>query len=173
VLIGGISYSGGWEFLQPFLSQWSCWFLLLNQIDRTRCHRTASEPFWLAYSPWQSWFSAQSGGEPFLTSETAHILTVIVGFLVVFVPLRYLLPVLVPYESDVEGGSRAFFSASWERGALLIGILMEMFLLRFGGHRDGAPRSLHPALTLINAVTMLLIAYAFFGEQLGLTSQKS
>ena len=32
-----------------------------------------------------------------LSSETAHILTVIVGGLVVLVPIGYLLPVIVPY----------------------------------------------------------------------------
>lgn len=50
-----------------------------------------------------------------LSSETAHILTVILGALVVLVPMGYLLPVLVPDQSGEESGGKAFFNTSRER----------------------------------------------------------
>jgi hypothetical protein len=42
-----------------------------------------------------------------ISSQTAHVLTVIAGGLVVFVPMAYLLPVLVPRQS---GGQRRYSS---------------------------------------------------------------
>jgi hypothetical protein len=104
-----------------------------------------------------------------LSSETAHILTVILGGLVVLVPIGYLLPVLVPYQSREKGGSKAFFNTSSERAAVLIGILMGAFLFWADAHRAGAARALLPALKSVGPVIGFLIAYAFLAEQLGLT----
>jgi hypothetical protein len=106
-----------------------------------------------------------------ISSETAHILTVIVGGLVVFVPMGYLLPVLVPDQSGEACGSKTFFTTSRERVALLIGILMGAFLFWVDAYRAGTARPLLPVLKLAGPVMGLLIAYAFFAEQLGLTSQ--
>jgi hypothetical protein len=105
-------------------------------------------------------------------SETAHILTVIVGGLVVFVPIGYLLPVLVPYQSGGRDGEKAFFNTSSGRGALLIGIVLGTVLFWIDAHRAGAMPSLLPLLKFVGPIMGLLIVYAFFAEQLGLTSYK-
>ena len=107
-----------------------------------------------------------------ISSETAHILTVIVGGLVVFVPMGYLLPVLVPYESGERDNSGPFLNTSTEQVALLIGILLGVFLFWVDAHRAGSARPLLPILKFVGPVMGLLIAYAFFAEQLGLTSHK-
>ena len=106
-----------------------------------------------------------------IVSETAHILTVTVGGLVVLVPIAYLLPVLVPLQSGRQRGDKTFFNTSSERRALLIGILMGSILFWIDAHRTGSVRPLLPVLKLVGPIMGLVIVYAFFAEQLGLTSQ--
>jgi hypothetical protein len=105
-----------------------------------------------------------------LSSETAHILTVIVGGLVVLVPIGYLLPVLVPYESGERDSNEPFFNTKTEQVALLIGMLLGVFLFWVDAHRAGSARPLLPILKFVGPVVGLLIAYAFFAETLGLTA---
>ena len=107
-----------------------------------------------------------------ISSQTAHIFTVIVGGLVVFVPMSYLLPLLVPYQLGRQGGGKAFFNTSGERGALLIGIVMGTVPFWIDAHRAGAARSLLPLSKLVGPLVGMLFAYAFLAEQLGLTSHK-
>lgn len=58
------------------------------------------------------------------SSTTTHILTVVLGALVVFVPMRFLLPVFVPHESDEVHSGTALFSTTSEWCALLVGVQM-------------------------------------------------
>jgi len=106
------------------------------------------------------------------SSETTHILTVIVGGLVVFVPIGYLLPVLVPYQAGEQVGGKMFFNTASETAALLIGILMGTVPFWVSGHRAGSARTLLSLSNLMGPVVGLLIAYSFLAEQLGLTSNK-
>ena len=107
-----------------------------------------------------------------LSSEAAHILTVIVGALVVLVPMGYLLPVLVPYESGERDNSEPFFNTRTEQVALLIGILLGVFLFWVDAHRAGSARPLLPILKFVGPVMGLLIAYAFLGATLGLAAAR-
>jgi hypothetical protein len=114
-------------------------------------------------------FCPEYGAGPI--SETAHILTVITGALIVLVPVHYLLPVLVPNEHGEEVSGQAFLTKSTEQGALLIGILTGVFLFWIDAHRTAA-RPLLPILRLASPVMGLLIVYAFLAEQRGLTPQR-
>jgi hypothetical protein len=114
-------------------------------------------------------FCPEYGAGP--TSETAHILTVIIGALIVLVPVHYLLPALVPNEPGEEVSGQAFFTKSTEQGALLIGIVTGVFLFWSDAHRAAA-RPLLPILRLAGPLMGLLIVYAFLAEQLGLTPQR-
>ena len=107
-----------------------------------------------------------------ISSETAHILTVIVGGLVVLVPIGYLLPVLVPDQSGGQRGGKAFFNARSERSALLVGILIGTVLFWIDAHRTGAMERLLPVLKLVGPTMGLLIVYSFFAEALGLKASK-
>jgi hypothetical protein len=107
-----------------------------------------------------------------IDSETSHILTVIVGGLVVLVPIGYLLPVLAPNQSGEQRGDKAFFNTSSERSALLIGILMGTVLFGIDAHRTGTMLSLLPVLKLVGPIMGLLIVYAFLAERLGWTSHQ-
>ena len=103
-----------------------------------------------------------------VNSTTAHLLTVMVGGLVVFIPIHYLLPVLVPHELADETAN-AFFSTTAEWYALLIGTAMGTFAFWIDAHRTGAARPLLPILRFVGPVIGLLIVYAFLAEPLGLT----
>jgi hypothetical protein len=110
-------------------------------------------------------FCPEYGGDK--PNETAHVLTVMLGGLIVLVPMVYLLPFLVPYQTSEKRG-RAFFTSSCERGALVIGILFGGFLFWVDAHRTEAAQPLLPALKLVGPIFGLLIVYAFLAEQLGL-----
>jgi len=112
-------------------------------------------------------FCPEYGGGP--PNETAHILTVLLGAVVVLIPIVYLLPVLLPHQTNEECGSKAFFNTSSERGALVIGIFFGAFLFFLDAHRYEAARPLLPALKLIGPIFGFLIVYAFLAERLGLT----
>lgn len=104
------------------------------------------------------------------SSTTAHILTVVLGALVVFVPMRFLLPVLVPYESDEVHSGAALFSTASEWCSLLVGVLMGAL----GFWADtlkwaGALRYVRHVL----AIAPLLVAYAFLGEPLGFLPRRA
>jgi len=114
-------------------------------------------------------FCPEYGAGPI--SETAHILTVVAGALIVLVPVHYLLPVLVPDERAEEVSAQTFFTKSTEQSALLIGILIGVFLFWIDAHRTAA-RPLLPILRLAGPLMGLLIVYAFLAEQLGLTPQR-
>jgi cytochrome bd-type quinol oxidase subunit 2 len=111
-------------------------------------------------------FCPEYGGNPL--NETAHVLTVIIGGLIVLIPMVYLLPFLVPNQPGDNGRSRALFSTSSERGALIIGILFGIFLFWVDAHRAEAARALLPAMKLIGRIFGFLIVYAFLAERLGL-----
>jgi hypothetical protein len=106
------------------------------------------------------------------SSETAHILTVAVGALVLLLPIRLLLPVLVPHESDERHGGRVLLTTSREWGALAIGVVLfgVTFLRQLQNFRP-LPY-VHPAL-ISGLVGAILIAYAFLAEPLGFGSRES
>jgi hypothetical protein len=131
----------------------------LPRVGPTRWKRAALAPalaiLLLVFCP--EWPSDNS-------STTAHILTVVLGALVVFVPMRFLLPVLVPYKSDEVHSDAALFSTASEWCALLVGILMGAFGFWADTHKwAGALRYVRHVL----AIAPLLLAYAFLGEPLG------
>jgi len=111
-------------------------------------------------------FCPEYGGDPL--NETAHVLTVTLGGLIVLVPMVYLLPFLVPYQPGEKRASRVFFSTSSERGALVIGILLGAFLFWVDAYRAQSAQPLLPALKLIGPLFGFLMVYAFLAEQLGL-----
>ena len=69
------------------------------------------------------------------SSQTAHILTVALGAIVVLIPMRFLLPVLVPRESH-DSVSETLFSTASEMIAFWLGVLMVAF--SFWVHSVGA-----------------------------------
>lgn len=104
-------------------------------------------------------------------SQTAHILTVVLGALVVFLPMRFLLPVLVPFKPNEEhGGGTLFQSAASEWSALLVGVLMFAFLFWADIHKWGG--ALHYMRPMV-AIAPLLVAYALLGKPLGLVPKGS
>jgi hypothetical protein len=106
------------------------------------------------------------------SSQTAHILTVALGALVVFLPTRFLLPVLVPFEPNEEHGGRALFrSTASEWSALLVGVLMFAFGFWADIHKwAGTLRYMNPPILTI---APFLVAYALLGKPLGLVPKES
>ena len=104
------------------------------------------------------------------SSQTAHTFPVVLGALVVFVPIRFLLPVLVPFESDEEHWGRKLVGTVSEWSVLLGGVLMFAFGFWADTHRWGGTLRY---LRSILAIAPLLVAYAFLGEPLGLAVWKS
>jgi hypothetical protein len=99
------------------------------------------------------------------SSETAHTLTVALGALVLLIPMRLLLPVLVPYDAKEVSSGRVFFSAPREWSALVLG--MVIFACAFCSQSPKLGPFVHPKL--IGGLTaVVLIAYAFLAEPLGL-----
>ena len=104
------------------------------------------------------------------SSQTAHILTVALGALVVFVPIRILLPVLVPFEPNQEYKGRKLFGTASEWSAFLVGILMFAFGFWADTHRwTGTLRYMHPFIT----IAPFLVAYALLGKTLGLVPKET
>ena len=87
-------------------------------------------------------------------SRTAHILTVALGALVVFIPMRLFLSQIVLRGSDVHGETTTFGIAR-EWTLLLLGIAVVLF-----GFFRHIP-------ILVDRLAMLLIAYALLGALLG------
>jgi hypothetical protein len=99
------------------------------------------------------------------SSETAHILTVALGALVLLIPVRLLLPVLVPYDAKEGHGGRVRFSTPREWSALITGMVMFAFAFWSQSHKLGP--YVHPKL-ISGLAGGVLIAYAFLAEALGL-----
>jgi hypothetical protein len=95
-------------------------------------------PEWPTYSP----------------SRTAHILTVALGALVVFIPIRLLLPEIVLNRSDVHRETTTFGTAR-EWTLLLGGVAVVLF-----GFFRHVP-------SFVDRLVMLFIAYALLGALLG------
>ena len=88
------------------------------------------------------------------SSTTAHILTVVVGALVVFIPMRLFLPELVLNRSDAHCEIRAVGTArEW---TLLVGGVV-VVLLRYWLHLP----------IVVERIAELFIAYAALGQPLG------
>lgn len=99
-------------------------------------------------------------------STTAHILTVAIGALVLLVPMRLLLPELVPYRSDGHRES-SVASAAREWMSLVAGVLMGAFGFWVNARNSGgALRHMHLAVVVL-AIAGLLVAYSFLGAPLG------
>lgn len=105
------------------------------------------------------------------SSESSHILTVIVGALIVLMPMHYLLPVLVPDRGGEKMSQQALFSSMKERVSLLCGVSLGIFLFWIDGHRETAPHLL-PMLKLFGPFMALFIIYAFVAEKLGIPPQR-
>jgi hypothetical protein len=101
------------------------------------------------------------------TSETAHILTVAVGVFVVLIPIRVLLPVLVP-GGTLPGWNRErlLFRSCREWGSVVIGVAL--FALAFWGQFHEV-RIFHlPSRAFSGTIGAVLMIYAFLAEPLGL-----
>ena len=90
----------------------------------------------------------------FSPSRTAHILTVALGALVVFIPMRLLLPEIVLNETNVHR-ERTTFGAARERTLLLVGVAVLLF--SFFEHVP----------ILARDIVQLFVAYALLGAPLG------
>jgi hypothetical protein len=87
-------------------------------------------------------------------SRTAHILTVALGALVVFIPMRLLLPEIVLIGSDVHRETTTFGTAR-EWTLLLGGVAVELFAL------------FRHVPIVVERLALLFIAYALLGAPLG------
>lgn len=96
------------------------------------------------------------------SSQTAHILTVALGAIVVLIPMRFLLPVLVPRESH-ESVSETLFCTASEMIAFSLGVLMVAFFFW-----ESSVGAMTRARRDLATIAPLLIAYAFLGQPLGL-----
>ncbi len=115
--------------------------------------------------------------EQFIGKTTTHLLTVLVGDLLLFVPLRALLTAIVPEEAQRIGVSASSSGKSlygWGLATLVgivIGALLFVAEMTEGGG-GSAPRLAQLMLiacVFVGLATMgLLIAYAFMGGPLGL-----
>jgi len=99
------------------------------------------------------------------SSETAHILTVALGALVLLIPMRVLLPMLVPYETKDGQSDRVFFSTPHAWSALIAGMVMSTFAFWSQSYKLGP--YVHPKL-ISGLAEGVLIAYSFLAEPLGL-----
>jgi len=101
------------------------------------------------------------------TSETAHILTVAVGVFVILIPIRLLLPVLVPC-GPVPGWNeeRLLFRTRREWGSVVVGIAM--FALAFWSQFHEVRIFYLPSRAISGTVGGVLIIYGFLAEPLGL-----
>jgi peptidoglycan/LPS O-acetylase OafA/YrhL len=99
------------------------------------------------------------------SSETAHILTVALGALVLLIPMRVLLPVLVPYDTKDGQSDRVFFSTPHEWSPLIAGMVMSAFAFWSQSHKLGP--YVHSKL-ISGLAGGVLIAYSFLAEPLGL-----
>jgi hypothetical protein len=93
------------------------------------------------------------------SSITAHILTVAVGALVVFIPLRLFLPELALHGSDVHGET-TIFGTRREWTLLLVGVAVQLFDFWPAARKAVGPIG-HMHLA------SFLIAYALLGAPLG------
>ena len=100
-------------------------------------------------------------------SESSHILTVIIGALIILIPVHYLLPVLVPDEHGAKMSHQALFSTINERLSLLSGVLIGGLLFWIDAHRE-TWRPFLPTLKLVGPLMALLVIYAFLADELGL-----
>ena len=100
------------------------------------------------------------------SSETAHILTVALGALVLLIPMRLLLPVLVPDGTKEGHSGRVLFSIPREWSALITGVVMCAFAFWSQSHKLGP--YVHPKL-ISGVAGAVLISYAFLAEPLGMT----
>jgi hypothetical protein len=96
------------------------------------------------------------------TSETAHILTVTVGVFVVLIPLRVLLPVLVPGPHE----ERLFLQSYREWGCVVIGIAM--FALAFWSQFHEIRVFSVPSKVISGNIGAVLMACGFLADPLGL-----
>lgn len=102
------------------------------------------------------------------TSETAHILTVAVGVFVVLIPIRVLLPILLPGR-PLTGGSeeRLLFWTYREWASVIIGIAM--FALAFWSQFHEVRIFYLPSRFITGTFGAVLMIYAFLSGPLGLT----
>jgi hypothetical protein len=96
------------------------------------------------------------------TSETAHILTVAVGIFVVLIPLRVLLPVLVPAQHN----EWLFLRSYREWSCVVIGIAM--FALAFWSQFHDVRVFYLPSKVILGDIGAVLMIYGFLAEPLGL-----
>ena len=101
------------------------------------------------------------------TSETAHILTVAVGVFVVLIPIRLLLPVLVPCRPLAgRNEERLLFLTNREWGSVVIGITL--FALAFWSQFHEVRIFYLPSRAISGTIGGVLIIYGFLAERLGL-----
>jgi hypothetical protein len=120
--------------------------------------------------------------EKLINGTATHLLTVIVGDIVLFAPMRFLLIALVPFEADrarVETTlPRSRFSTAGQRWGivLVVGCLIGAFVF-WGEMSEGSGALPMGRLVFVASVFIglglagLLLAFAFLGEPLGLGQQ--
>jgi hypothetical protein len=101
------------------------------------------------------------------TSETAHILTVAVGVLVVLIPIRVLLPVLLPaLPLSGRDEDRLLIRTNREWASVIVGIAM--FALAFWSQFHEVSILSLPSRGITGTVGAVFIIYGFLAEPLGL-----
>jgi hypothetical protein len=116
--------------------------------------------------------------ERLIKGTATHLLTVVAGALILFVPMRTLLTALVPYETntarrEATDGERNFARRYRWGIVLLVGVILGVFFFA-GEMSEGAGRMPLRRIVFVAAVfvglstTGLAIAYTFLGIPLGL-----
>jgi hypothetical protein len=116
--------------------------------------------------------------ERLINGIATHLLTVVVGALILFVPMRPLLTALVPYEpgsavGEAAAGKRGFLRRNRWGIVLLIGVILGVFYFA-GEMSEGTGGMSIRRIVFVGAVFVglstigLAIAYTFLGIPLGL-----
>jgi hypothetical protein len=120
--------------------------------------------------------------ERLIQQTLTHLLTVVAGALILFVPMRPLLTALVPYESrsaprEAPGGSPGFVRRHRWGIVVMVGVMLGLFF--FAGEMSegagGIPLERIAAVALVFvglSTTGLAIAYTFLGIPLGLVRRR-
>lgn len=112
--------------------------------------------------------------ERLIRPTSTHLLSVVVGALLLFAPNRPLLGAFVPLDAAQRGSEHAGRRRPWLRWVVVVGIGLMVGVFAFlgemseGGAPSPAQTALVAAVFLGLATAGVLIAYALLGEPLGL-----
>lgn len=117
--------------------------------------------------------------ERLISTFLTHLLTIVFSDVMLFAPIGFLLPAMVPWElSEASGGAPEQRRVAWVRWAivLLVGLGLG-FVILIGEMKEGGPPAgrllLVSAVYLGLTITGLFVAYAFLSKPIGLGLQNA